>query len=275
MAQTEPNEKHKERQKDTWLCRNWKYIASSVSGAIIGGCIVWFLSAGDITGGEKYDILVNVLVILLALLGAAGYGVYKWVSRAIESQLESQLRKSEELIEKATKERGNYIFARLFAHLGYISWLMYKPLPPPHKSKTSEAYLDLALELSKYAEEAARELEEEKYEELICDAKNILAYHLAVRGNRAKDGRKALNLAQYIYDKAQKYDENYEWIETSGWVLLIFGETQKQRSEGHKRIKALLDRKEIDRIDPEWRQKLQNKYQKFLKEGIIWEGEEP
>lgn len=190
---------------------------------------------------NQYTILVDLILIILALTGAIGYGVYRLIFAGVEDR-----------VTKAIKEGQNFTRAGVQIGLGLWHFKQYQAeskrkeqmakmrekltkiqsrLQSEKRSKTKHNpinddpldYLQNAIKSATRALKFTKELDEKEYEELICVCKNNLAYYLAERQKqgRAEEGDKELakNYADYIRKRIGKYPHfKAAWADTCNFV---------------------------------------------------------
>jgi len=216
----------------------WVGLIVSMSTLGIGLFLGYYLWGGTIIKipaiTEKYDIFRDLLILLLTVLsvvfGVVGWLLYRWISRHLQEQVKT-----------GVQRETSAALSHLFTELSRVYTLHYEPDPT---KPSGQEYKELAKDMSETALAYAEELPEKDFEQLICRAKNNLAYDLVVR-RREQDGKLARELADNIYNKAHKYNDNYHWLETYGLVLIYFGKDEKEKEKGKKIIRELFSRKDI------------------------------
>ncbi len=195
----------------------------------------------SLQGDDKYTVLIDLILIMLALTGMIGYGIYRWISRGVADR-----------VALAMKEGRNFTRAQVETALGLSSYNQYK-----NEVKRTDGMNDVWKKLSKIqskredkeSREAERKptdvdmtclqdaiasatralgllkgLKEDKYEMLICICKNNLAYYLAEKRRRKgkiDEGEKklAVEYATFIWERIQKYpDHKAAWADTYKFV---------------------------------------------------------
>lgn len=221
-----------------WLSRNWWLLLSlGLLGWFIWGYTKIHLKPD---AADTYNILVDLILIVLALIGVAGYGIYRWISRGIDDRVENRLR-----------EEQNALSSRLDTSAGFVFWEHYQQEHP----------LEIAIGRARRALQHAERLDEKQYEKLICTCKQNLAYYLAEQEESKDDAHK---LAKYAYERARdekgryKYETSYQWEETYAYVLWRFaGEDKITKEKAHLIINDLVS---CAQIPLEWRERINNKW---------------
>ncbi|GAF77620.1 unnamed protein product, partial [marine sediment metagenome] len=184
---------------------------------LIAFLIIYAFTRYQLTEAGRYRILVDLIFIMLALTGAVGYGVYRWIARTVEARAE-----------EITVETKNAIGTQVSTSLGYVWYQHHKKGKTEEKKSPDEApvdYLKLAIDITRKALEYANKLDEQRHEELICVSKNNLAYYLAEKKRIEKkinkgDKELARAYAKYIYDRIEKYPHRRsEWADTYQFVM--------------------------------------------------------
>lgn len=223
-----------------WLSRNWWLLLSL---GVLGGFIYGYTRIHLEEVGDKYTIIVDLILIILAVIAVAGYGLYRWICRGIDERVEHRLRENE-----------NALSARLHASTGFVFWEHYREKP-----------LKVAIARTWYALEFAERLDEKQYENVICTCKQNLAYYLAEKKESKDDAHK---LAKYAYERARdekgryKYGKSYNWEETYAWVLWQFaGEDKVWQDKARNIVDKLQSNPDIP---PDWRKEVKDKWDKVF-----------
>lgn len=184
-------------------------IAFALGIGIIIGFLMWGWWARPIVLPEKqgYDIFRDLITLMLAMggvvVGAAGYLVYVIV-----------LGKTKEAAASAAEERMNNSSALMFAQIGYEYWYDYKIRPTNNANDLNQAVNLTEIAYSRYCPN----LDEQRYERLICSIKNNLAYYYAERRSPS-DRAVSREFVDYIEKRISKYPENkVEWTDTVTFV---------------------------------------------------------
>ena len=155
------------------------------------------LRVGAIQEQDKYELLIDLLGILLTLVGIAGAGVYLFIRTKI--------------MENVEKER-NLSRAENYLNTAYSLWHTYE--------QTQRINKDLLDKIIKKAESAIKFTEcldentKRKHEESICNYKNDLAYYLAERKN-PEDKERVRAYLEDVMKKRKDYPRcAYEWTDT-------------------------------------------------------------
>jgi hypothetical protein len=235
-----------------WIKKNWWIIFSLV----VLGFIIYLFATIHITleANDKYTLFVDLILIILALITLAGYGVYRWICRGIDERVECKL-----------AEEGHALSARLHASMGYVFWL----------NCLNENPLSMAIEKTKQALKDTETLDQKNYEELICRLKCNLAYYLAEAKSKGQEelltresSIEAHKLARYAYERARdkrnryRHEISYEWEETYAWVLWQFDTSDDiSKNKAKEIITSVLS---SENISFEWRQKTKEKWDKLF-----------
>jgi len=247
--------------------KTWHWVAI-VGGIFIFGLILGkvFLGVESIT--DEYIIFRDILTLILSIFALAiavlGVAIYKIISQNLESKTKEKMKEVDINVKKSIEKEINIVLCNFYIKLSHTYWKLYEPenYKIEDKIKPSvERYLEMAITQSEWAMKYAEQLDEKKFEALICLSKNNLAYHLSMRGF-TDDSSRAISLAKYAYNKIWNY--NYKqtclWTETYAFVLMKLGDKQ-QKEEGINLIKGLLTRKDLEST---FKQYIKSKYRKFL-----------
>ncbi len=213
----------------------------AISLTLIVFFVIYIFTRYKLPEGTPYRILVDLILIILALTGAVGYGVFQWISRSVEDRVTTAIKESldftraqveinlgfwyfeqyrAESMKKKEMDKIRRKLAKLQSHLenNENSEAEYKPT-----NNTRMDYLNHAIERTMKALEFMKKLDEKKYEEWICICKNNLAYYLAERHNQrwTKPGDKELanGYADYVRERIAKYPSyRTEFADTCSFV---------------------------------------------------------
>ncbi|HIE34906.1 MAG TPA: hypothetical protein EYP79_01750 [Campylobacterales bacterium] len=262
------------------------YFIGAILGGVLGAFLIihfFLIPYYEIEPPDKYDIFSELLFIFLAISGFgmfAFYHLYQDLRERLYKELGEELREgiergqqqimqdAENIREQAEEDR--IFFISRFAYTSsVVYWRHYEAVG--EGTPLYRTYLDYTIKEAKNALDYAEKLKDKSARKrYICDCKNNLAYHLAVRGDR-KDKRNAHKLAKYVYDKAADYEKEFHWkefhwIETYAWVLMRFAvrntaEGQEEFETGLQIIKRLLTDEDIDSDDSTWRQRTRERYE--------------
>lgn len=260
-----------ENPVEIWLGRNWLILIGIVLLAAFIGTHYQFPTT------DKYRILADLVLIIIGITAAVGYGIYRWIWQNIKGRVETM-----------AEEDRNVARAEVQTSLGYVWYQHYvaekerqsemeklhdqlnevkESLNLKHQEETeanprSTYYLTRAIRNAEKALQHTDKLEETKHEELICRCKNNLAYYLAEKQRKEgnfQDKEKALELAKYAYRVAKKKraspwyikDEFYRFEETYAWVLWHFAEKgdEAAKQKAHEIINGLQRRTDLP---PAW-----------------------
>ncbi len=258
-----------------WLRRNWLALSAII---LIG---LYLKDPLKLETADKYEILVQLIIILFALVGATGYGIFKWISRGVADQVEKDRQQIEDRvttitdeIRKKAKDDRNIMRARVETSSGYV-WYEHHNIGVKHErdakaGSNSPDYIALAISHGELALKDANKLNEKDHEELICRCKSNLAYYLAERHRKKRhptDKERALELARNAYQVAQEkraleYVRPYNWEETYAWVLWQFADNDEAAKQKAREIINGL-RGRIELPDP-WRETIEKKLAPLL-----------
>ncbi len=244
-----------------WFGDNWLILIIII---FLGGLIIRYLNANfHPNPDDKYQILIDLILIIIGLSAAVGYGIYRWIWRNIKTR-----------VEKISSDDQNITKAEVQTSLGFVFYLQYEDA----KNKSKETivtdverrqmmdYLKRAIRFAESALKPANKLDETEHEELVCRCKSNLAYYLVERKN-PQDKKRALELALYAYKvaiekRSLNYVRPYNWEENYAWVLWHFEDDDKAAKEKvHEIIHGLLKRVDIPRT---WRESIEAKWAPLL-----------
>ncbi len=207
--------------------------------------VVYFSTRYSLEENDKYTVLVDLVLIMLALTGMIGYGTYRWISRGVS-----------ERTALAMKEGQSFTNAHVEGYLGFWYYEQYQAEIERKKEmdiiwqelakgqfnqknrkdskivdgvdSTGIVYLKHAIVGTTKALEFMKDLTDDKYERSICIYKNNLAYYLAEKKRRSghiDEGEKklAVEYAIFIWERIQKYpDRKAAWVDTYEFVTRQF-----------------------------------------------------
>lgn len=202
---------------------------------------------------KKYDVLVDVLTIVLAIAGVAitafGYGVYRILSRNIEERAEDIMRS-----EQAEHQVERLQLVRVICVERWKEW----SLLPSAEKETKLYLLDMAIHVSREAISKAREKlvseearkkrserEQREDEMLVLQLENDLAYYLAER-REPEDTHEAEEIARKLYSKAMsQVIPDDHWLDTCAYVFKRLPLTAEDPARGDQIVDQLLARRDI------------------------------
>jgi hypothetical protein len=268
-----------------WLGRNWwKILISILVG--VGVCNViyyWIVTPYRLEVSDKYDIFVDLLVIILALVGAAGYTIFKW----IESKLSERLHKEEQEVKGRLQKEGDYFMAIAHWSLGYAFWQLFKVEETKEKigvtsdssKKAISMLIKLAIESARNSMSRVEKLPENEYKNELYSCRNNWIYFSAEAARKGlneiltkEDKEEILKKAgEFLVEVAithkQKYPEEYyskeyyDFQETCAWAFQHLSEEEDQKRTAHNIICELL---KDTKIKPSWRKEIKEKWKNFL-----------
>jgi len=221
-----------------WLGRNWWMLLLVVLlASFIAGYIVTHYQLGI---SDKYTILADLVLIILALVGIAGVGVYLLIRTSVEEHARRIIREGRNFTRAETQVSiGFWYYEQYLAEIkrteemkeirGKLTELRGH-LKNEGSSETGDEYNNKYLEYLRRAvartERALgflKELDEKEYEEQICACKNNMAYYLAEMQKRGiagpGDRELAKSYANYIQKRIQKYPHRRDaWTDTCDHV---------------------------------------------------------
>lgn len=207
--------------------------------------IVYVSTRYTLEKGDKYTILIDLVLITLAFAAAAGFGIHLLIRRDVEARAE-----------EITAESKNVTSAEVHTSLGFV-WYKHHVARVQDKKDTDKTkqeksdqnsrpgdkavdYLRFAIDETRIALEHANKLNEQRHKVLICTCKNNLAYYLAEVNRIGKkkvsigDKELAIAYADYVHKAIGKHpDRRTAWSDTYDFVKSQFApkeETQGNRS---------------------------------------------
>lgn len=211
------------------MSRRWVWIEIGLLvlvGIIILGLIVFsFVSFsgefGQMTLQDKYELLRDLLVILLAAITAIGLLLYRLLEEALGRKVQ----------ERFSRLEGRYLVME-----GFQYWHMQN--------------LDKAIEQTKKA------LQYDLEDVVRVRAMNNLAYYLAQRdGGRTtiewqheEEARKLADKVRKGYDKYRNGYDNPEWLDTYIYVMRTYAKSEKEENDIKELIENYLKRPELSTI---------------------------
>lgn len=270
--------------QESWLARNWLILLAILIAIVLLAAFVKMNYKPN--AADKYNLLVNLILIIIGITAAVGYGIFRWISRNIEEQARTLV-----------NQDRNLAMAQVYSSLGYL-WFEYyeteeerrkemeelrkklekiKPnLEDKEKAETDSHltvdYMERAIRNAERALKHANKLAEVKHEEVICRCKSNLSYYLTERQRKKrdfKDKETALELALYAYQvarekRALQYVRPYNWEETYAWVLWHFAKDENK--EAKEKARQIIDElQERINIPDDWHERIEKKWAKLAK----------
>lgn len=173
---------------------------------------------------HKYDVLKDVLQIVLVIVGVIGLGIFWGLHKMLKDD-----------VEKIIEEKFSDVRGEIEILNGFTLWTIKN--------------IDGAISNTKRA--LGRSLKER--DEIM--AKNNIAYYYAEKHEKEppqwglKD--EAIKFAEYVYKKYDKYREGYNdpnWIETYAFVKSRFAKEDREREETMRELKELIRREDLKEI---------------------------
>lgn len=202
-----------------------------ILGAVFGvTAALYFFVTRDVTlsqSDQKFDVLVNLLLIFLGLFALVAGILYAILSNLIEQRIRDKVKEDHYALSMSMKiaEALNYwetfsVASTLRRELEELrSELSLSTGDSPDADNTLGRLLVYAIEASESAlYKDAPEIDEDKNEETITTAKNNLAYYLALRGATG-DCDQATRLIAEVERLIPKYRRNEaQWRHTIATV---------------------------------------------------------
>ena len=263
------------------------------AGGFLGAGLVVLLNDGTyLRATDKFDIFINVLFVTFGILTVGGFVTYTFVRDALAKDLEKKLnvrlRQIDREVVRLERERKSKLglsTAAVFGIMAVAHWRESEGLWRANEFRKLEddvgwkrkivvgwklnihererilLYLDLAIGegkegLRSLGRVKPDEADQEYMRRLTLDLKNTLAYLLATR-RRPEDIADALKLQEDVGEAA---GSDYDYLETTGWVLMRFGELypgDDRTERGRQIIRDILNR---DEIEASWRKNMLEKY---------------
>lgn len=252
-----------------WLSRIWPVLLGIVLLGIFIGTHYQFPTE------DKYKILVDLIIILLGLTAAVGYGIFKWISKEVSEQVATE--------RKLIEGYRTLTTATTLRNVGYIAWSVFDAerkriakaggdleieleyskellITAIHHTKEALGYSDEAL---KIAQELPKQKEKYKREKYLCMSN--LVYYLVernkIKGQELDQTQKseALDLAKDLLASVSKQncpEDFYDIQESAAWARYHLGD-DALKQKACEIVHSLLDDADIpknwhDDITAEW-----------------------
>lgn len=184
----------------------------------------------SVASADKYTILVDLILIIIGLIAAVGFGIFKWISKSVDERIKKESRRVEDY--------RLFTTAITLRNVGYISWLTFnifnkqitkkKNLSSEEMDSVNE-FLDLAISHTRQGINFSKKLSQNNPEYFretnLC--KGNFVYYLAekskINEKRLNDHerKEALDLAREILVEVSKEncpDRFYEIQESAAWA---------------------------------------------------------
>ncbi len=207
--------------------------------------IVYVSTRYSLRGDDKYTVLVDLILIMLAVTGMIGYITYRWISRGVSERVESVLKEGQTFTKAQVElNMGFWYYSQYRAEIERIKEMhnVWKKLskiqsdqedkedyePERGSADAAMTCLKQAIGETTIALKLSRDLPEDKYERFICTCKNNLAYHLAEKKRKygqTDEGEEklAVEYAIFAWERIQKYpDRKVAWAHTYKFVTEQF-----------------------------------------------------
>jgi len=263
-----------------WLGRNWLVLLGIVFLCTFIGTHYKFPAE------DKYKILLDLILIMVALNAAIGYWIFRWISRGVADQVEKDRQQIEQTIAKESqliKESRKLTTAMTSRNAGYIFWAIFD-VEKKRMDKTSvkpEEFAEYFKELLENAvgytrkalkifQELPKDIRDENEREIYLCMNNLI-YYLA-ESHKVKDYElskeeksEALNLAKELSREVsgQNYPNDfYDFQESSAWALFHLSEDDRaSKDKAYEIIRKLL----LDADIPnDWRKDKKKQWKKYF-----------
>jgi len=253
-----------------WLGRNWWVLL--IVALVCTFIIVYFKSNYTTLQKDKYQILVDLILIIIGLSAAVGLGIFKFISRGVESHIE----KEKELI-KNSQTLSN---ARIIRVTGVIFWQLFDAEVAKRGDTQQEisefgiTMLEMAIGQSKFGLKNALDLPTIEYEhrrEKYLSINNLISYLAEIskheiRPVEPEEKKQALDLARKVLRETSKQefpDVYYNFHESCASVLFHLTEKNDKvsKDEAEQIIRKII--KAAD-VPLEWREKIERRWIKYF-----------
>ena len=252
----------------SWWSRTWPIIL----GVVL--LVVFFSQHYQPSDKEKYELLVDLTLIIIGITAAVGYGMFKWISRNIQEGVDAE---KQTIIEIQT-----LIKARVKRNAGYIFWSMFDVVQKgksgraaSESSEYKKDLLELAITQAKDALKIVQKLPKDKYENsrefylcinnLIYYQAEIYKYEISKLTLSGTEKEEALDLVKEILQETSKEifpEDYYDCQESAAWAKFHLSEgDEKSKEKACEIIRKLLD---DDDIPPAWREGKKKQWKKYL-----------
>ena len=167
----------------------------------------------------KYDLFLDLLIVITAVLGIVGVAIYKWIFRKIDIYVKEEIIKLENKVELLSLESRHFTEAQTLKNAGYLHYSLYDSLYSECESKDekdgSKKNLKLAIDYTKLAKRIAKELKvDEGKNDVLCGIiSNNLAFYLATKWACMEKAKGKEDLKKYFEDgnnRDKYYDDEKE-----------------------------------------------------------------
>jgi len=204
--------------------------------------IVYVSTRYSLQGDDKYTVLVDLILIMLAVTGMIGYITYRWISRGVSERVALVIKEGQNFAKaQAATTLGFGSFDQYEAEMRQIKeiqniWKKLSKIQPDQEDYNPEyqptdvvkTHLEDAITSTTRALNLMKQLDEDKYESFICTCKNNLAYYLAekkrVEGKIDElESKLSVEYATFIWERIQKYPSHKaNWADTYEFVRKQF-----------------------------------------------------
>ena len=225
---------------------------------------------------DKYKILVDLILVMVALTAAVGYGIFKWISREVAEQVV----KERQLI----KESYTLTTAKIRRNVGYMFWSIFdveqkrkqKSNNNPEDLEYHKSLLKSAIEFARLALKTAQELPTDKDENkkeiylcmnnLIYFLAEIYKYKFAELELTDKEKEEVLGFVRELLREASKenYPEGfYDCQESSAWALFHLSDEDDivSKEKAREIIRKLLEDADIPHA---WRKDKKKQWKEYF-----------
>ena len=169
----------------------------------------------------KYELFRDLLVAILSFITIGGGIIYLALQREVKEKLGKEVKRMKSLL--FCKQNFYWCLDNEKKHELEIEDILQEK----KFIGVTPLWLKKNINISRKTLSLTENLDKIENETTILNAKNNLAYYLAI--NKSEEDE-AKELAKKIYRKAGKYD-NSHWIDTYVWVLYRFAENEKEKEK--------------------------------------------
>jgi hypothetical protein len=172
------------------------------------------------TNAVKYDLFIDLLLIIVTALGIVGIAIYKWIYKKIDDYVKRETKELKKQAEERFLKNRHFTEAHTLKNAGYLHYHIYKEhysecKNSDERERASEE-LGGAIEYTDSALNLTRELNEKENKILICIIMNNLICYIAAKQKCIKK-REDNKFKEYLKYKENKYlidkEKVYEFVD--------------------------------------------------------------
>ena len=228
----EPSTEPDKKDKDTFsiIC----FMLAFLAIITLAKLVATFYNINNVNA-TKYDLFLDLLIVITAVLGIVGVAIYKWIFRKVDIYVKEEIIKLKNKEEILFSENRHFTEAQTFKNTGYVHYYLYDSLysecETEEEKEGSKKNLKSAIYYTTLAKNTADRLHADRGRNKVLNGaiKNNLAYYLAAKWSCMKDAKKEDGLKEYFKDKKNRDKFNYDKRDALGYLEVLKNEKIREK----------------------------------------------